>query len=143
GRGGGGPGGHGRPPAALPAGRRIDLTSLAVVRWAGAAGKALSEPLPLRWYDDAIPYDFPECEQNAHATDGVNLRFVARPRWGDFYNLLGEGTGGRLVWTHTQEGNRPSSYAISFPLLPEGPRPERLGPPRPAGGGRPRRAPPT
>src|SRR5262245_9679758 len=67
---------------------RIDLASLRVVRYDPATGKEISAPLPWRWYDDSIPYEFPECEQNAHATDGVNLRFVPRPRWGDFYNLL-------------------------------------------------------
>src|SRR5207302_2732459 len=53
------------------AGRRLDPASLRVVRCEAGTGKALSEPLPFRWYDDAIPYDFPECEQNIHATDGL------------------------------------------------------------------------
>src|SRR5438552_2218197 len=43
--------------------RRIDLASLQVVRWDPETSAAVSGPLPLRWYDDAIPYDFPECEQ--------------------------------------------------------------------------------
>jgi hypothetical protein len=98
--------------------RRIDLASLEVVRCDRETGKELSGPLPLRWYDDAIPYDFPECEQNVHATDGTHLKFVSRPRWGDFYNLLGEGRAGRLVWLHTQFKDAAACYAISFRLLP-------------------------
>src|SRR4051794_18657653 len=39
-------------------GRRIDLASLRVVRCDPEGGEDLSGPLPLRWYDDAIPYDF-------------------------------------------------------------------------------------
>jgi hypothetical protein len=107
---------------------RLDLASLRVVRWDPKASKLLSGPLPLRWYDDAIPYDFPECEQNVHATDGVHLQFTTRPRWGDFYNLQGDGKGGRLVWLHTQLGREPAFYQVSFRLLPKGQRPERMAP---------------
>src|SRR5438552_3401378 len=64
--------------------RRIDPATLQVVRYDLEANKATSEPLPIRWYDDAIPYEFPDCEQNAHATDGLHLQFVPRPRWGEF-----------------------------------------------------------
>jgi hypothetical protein len=110
------------------AGRRIDLASFQVVRWDGGRGKAVSGPLPLRWYDDAIPYDYPECEVNVHSTDGVKLPFVTHPRWGDFYNVLGDGAGGRLVWLHTQEGKLSADYAISFDLLPPGRTPDRMPP---------------
>jgi hypothetical protein len=89
--------------------RRIDPASVRVVRHDPATGLSVSGPLPSRWYDDAIPWDFPECEQNVHATDGASLAFVNRPRWGDFYNVLGDGSGGRLVWAHTQEGPSPST----------------------------------
>jgi hypothetical protein len=108
--------------------RRLAPDSLRVVRCDPDNGKELSGPLPFRWYDDAVPYDFPECEQNVHATDGLDLRFVTHPRWGDYYNLLPGGAGGRLVWTHTQEGGRPSFYAVSFRMLPRGQAPDRLPP---------------
>jgi hypothetical protein len=108
--------------------RRIDPASIQVVRYDPTADRELTGPLPFRWYDDSIPWDFPECEQNVHATDGVSLAFVNHPRWGDFYNVLGDGFGGRLVWTHTQKGGSPAFYAVSFRLLPEGVRPERLPP---------------
>jgi hypothetical protein len=106
--------------ADIAAGRRIDLASLEVRRCNRASGKELSDPLPWRWYDDAIPEDFPECEQNVNATDGVHLTFVNRPRWGEFYNLLGDGAAGRLVWLHRQTGDAAGCYAISFRLLPPG-----------------------
>jgi hypothetical protein len=113
--------------ADFAAGRRIDPGSL-TVRRCDADGKSLSDPLPLRWYDDAVPYDFPEKEQNVHATDGIHTTAVLRPRWGDFFNPLGDGAGGRLVWLHTQEGAGPSYYAVSFRLLARGEVPERLAP---------------
>jgi hypothetical protein len=43
-------------------GRRIDLTSLRVVHHDPRNRRDLSPSLPFRWYDDAIPYEFPECE---------------------------------------------------------------------------------
>jgi hypothetical protein len=73
----------------------------------------------VRWYDDAIPYDFPEVEQNVHATDGLNLRREIHPRWGDFYNLAGAGRGGRLAWLHTQVGAEDAHYEIGFRLVQE------------------------
>src|SRR5581483_7897761 len=73
-------------------------------------------------------YEFPECEQNIHATDGLKLRFVSRPRWGDYYNVLGDGRAGRLVWTHTQIEQRPSFYSISFRLLAKGRVPDQMPP---------------
>lgn len=92
------------------------------------ADQPVGKPLPIRWYDDAIPYDFPDCEQNISATDGHQLTFTQRPRWGDYYNLLGSGAGGRLVWTHTQVGNQAATYSITFRLLPAGQKPTRLAP---------------
>lgn len=112
----------------IPANRNLDPASLQVVRWDADAEKPVGKPLPLRWYDDAIAYDFPDCEQNLHATDGVKLTYTRRPRWGDYYNLLGDGDGGRLVWTHRQEGNGVVAYAITYRLLPKGTRATRLAP---------------
>src|SRR5262245_60558544 len=112
----------------IPAGRRLDPTSLRVERWDVDSDRALGKPLPLRWNDDAIPYDFPECDLNVLATDGRQLSFVNRPRWGDYDNLLGDGAGGRLVWTHRQEGDKIAHYALSFRLLPEYQSADRLAP---------------
>ena len=112
----------------LPKNRHLDPGTLRVFRWDDKKNKPVGTPLPLRWYDDSIPYDFPDCEQNVHATNGLKLTFTNRPRWGDYYNLLGDGAGGRLVWTHTQEGNQPALYAVTFQLTPPGQPPMRLAP---------------
>src|SRR5262249_60282617 len=52
------------------AGRHLDPATLQVVRCEAGTGKPLSAPLPLRWYDDAIPYHSPECDPNIPPTDG-------------------------------------------------------------------------
>lgn len=113
----------------LPAGRRIDLASLRVVRMDRQSSREISAPLPIRWYDDSIPEEFPECEQNAHTTDGKDLTFITRPHWGEFYNLLGDGAAGRIVWLHRQIEQEAACYEISFRLLPAGESP-REPPPR-------------
>lgn len=110
------------------AGRCIELETLEVVRVDRESEKAVTAPLAVRWYDDSIPYEFPECEQNAHATNGLDLIFVKRPRWGEFYNLLGHGKSGRLVWLHRQEKEETSRYAISFRLLADGAAPREPAP---------------
>jgi hypothetical protein len=110
--------------ADFTSGRRIDLASLQIRRCDPTSGNDVSDPLPLRWYDDAVPIDFPECEQNVHSTDGIHLAVVTRPRWGEFYNLLGDGAAGRLVWLHRQQADAARRYAISFRLLPAGASPE-------------------
>ncbi len=103
----------------VPPGMRIDLSSLAVYPVDASPGPTIGQSLPVRWYDDSIPYDFPECEQNVNNTDGKHLQYIAYPRWGDFYNLSGKGRGGRLVWLHTQTGDRPANYEIRYRLVPE------------------------
>lgn len=108
--------------------RRLDPSTLQVFAWDTDLNQPVGKPLPIRWYDDAIPYDFPDCDQNLFATDGVHQKFTIRPRWGDYYNLLGDGAGGRLAWEHTQVGDRASTYAITFDLLPDGQKPTRLAP---------------
>lgn len=97
----------------------FDLSSLLV----GRVDRIMSDfgpspEVPLRWYDDAIPYEFPEYEQNLQSTDGVNRSSIPRPRWGDFYNVCGDGLSGKLVWLHTQEGKADSYYLVSARLIP-------------------------
>ncbi len=105
-------------PTDLPAGMRMDLSSLVVVRIDPRDGGAGQKPLPLRWYDAAVPYNFAEVEDDAHATDGLHFRHEIHPRWGDYYNLTGEGRGGRLVWPHTQLKNQEAHYEIHFRVVP-------------------------
>ena len=98
---------------------RIDLSSLTVFPVDASLASKTGHSLPVRWYDDSIPYNFPEYEQNVNNTDGKHLTPLIYPRWGDFYNLSGKGRGGRLVWLHTQTGNRSASYEIRYRLVPE------------------------
>lgn len=101
-------------------GQRIDPATIRVVRCDETGRKELSDPLPFRWYDDAVPYEFPEREQNVHSTDGINTTSVLRPRWGDFYNFQSDGVAGRLVWLHRQNKDETGHYAISYrPLAAE------------------------
>lgn len=96
----------------LPMGTRLELASLEVAGWDPSAGVPCTPPLALRWYDDAVPYSFPECEHYIHGTDGLTQTFELRPRWGDFYNLQGQGRGGRLVWIHTQHAEEIAHYRV-------------------------------
>ncbi|MFB3904760.1 MAG: FG-GAP repeat domain-containing protein [Acidobacteriota bacterium] len=118
--------------AAGEAGRRLDVASLQIARYREgeaqpadfskwAYGQAPWE-VPFRWYDDSIPWDFPEFAGNIDRTEG-RLEYGQRPGWGYFYETLGEWESGRLAWVHTQERNKPSYYAIYFDLLPAGQEP--------------------
>lgn len=122
----------------LQEGETIDLATLEVVPWNVAAHEAKGQPLPLRWYDDAIGIDFLEAEQNAHSTNGVDLTYTPRPRWGDFYNVLGDARSGRLVWVHTQQGNLASTYRVSFRAVRSEDYVPRLAPKGLVGNGAPR-----
>ena len=61
--------------------KALDATSLRVVR-VDESGKSVSdEPLPFRWYDGAIPYDFPEFQGSVSGTAGDVAAEVERARW--------------------------------------------------------------
>ncbi len=121
----------------LAPGRRPDLATIEVIAHDGASGRAAAGPayafgrgkldVACRWYDDAIPYDFPEFEDNISQTDGV-LRYVARPRFGYFYPCTGDWRRGRLAFAHRAAAGA-SCYAVYFDLLPPGGEP-RDNPPR-------------
>jgi hypothetical protein len=70
---------------------------------------------PFRWYDAAIPYDFPEFMGSISATKSPRPK--NRVRSGYFYNVVGDWERGRLAWTHTQEGEDFSLYYIYFDRL--------------------------
>jgi hypothetical protein len=105
---------------------KIDVGSIRVSRYDVATGEPVKGgkwqyaredwEVPYRWYDDAIPHDFPESTLDAK-TGG--LTFVSQANWGYLYETQGEWLGGNLAWTHTQVGNKPSYYAIYFDLLPK------------------------
>ncbi len=131
---------------------RIHLSSADVLQQTGAKGKinvgaleveqydpATGQPIPYgkwayahepwevpyRWYDDAVPEDFPEVVGNINPDTG-ELKYTPERNWGYFYETLGEWDSGNLAWTHTQRGNQPSYYAIYFDLLPPGKQPDAL-----------------
>ncbi len=128
--------------------RRVDLASLQVARFDPATGEPLAAGTPFlhargesdrafRWYDAAIPFDFPETMSAMSATKDT-LRRVPRRRMGHMYNTLGEGMRGELAWTHTQEGGAASHYAVYFNLLPPGKRMREMPPTGWLGDGMPR-----
>ena len=53
---------------------------------------------PFRWYDAAIPYDFPEVLAPTSYTDGERRR-ITRPGTGYMYDAIGDWRTGRLSWS--------------------------------------------
>ena len=107
---------------------------------ADSQGEDSPESLPFRWYDDAIPYEFPEFNDSVSRTAG-ELRTVPRIRGGYYLNAIGDGRKGRLAWLHTQIGKDPSWYTIEFDLLPLGAKADSLPPQYWIGDGQARCAP--
>jgi hypothetical protein len=123
----------------LGADAKADLGSLQVIRYNPKTGEPLPyeegylygrgpDDCPFRWYDGAIPYDFPQILGSITRMGG-ELRRVNKLRGGYFYNALGYWNDGHLAWVHTQERQQPSHYGIYFDLLPKGQEP-REAPPR-------------
>jgi hypothetical protein len=118
-------------------GRKADLSGVQVVRHDSRTGEPIEQTrnafgrgpfdLPCRWYDAAIPYEFPEVEDNIHGTAG-ELRRITRTRMGYFFDCLGDWKSGRLGFVHREDGE-PAWYGVYFDLLPEGAAP-RSSPPR-------------
>jgi len=121
--------------------RAMDPASLRILR-VDATGKpsAPDEPLPFRWYDDAIPYDFPEFIGSVSSTQG-ELRPKPSERGGYYLNAMGDGHKGRLAWMHTQIGREPAWYAVEARLLAPGETPKQLPPQGWIGDGQARCAP--
>src|SRR5262249_23196049 len=68
---------------------------------------------PFRWYDGAIPYEFPEFGEAVSRTGG-RIDFKPWVRGGYFFNVVGEWRRGRLVWMHRPFDNQPALYAVYF-----------------------------
>jgi hypothetical protein len=120
-------------------GRKPDLSGVQVVRHDPRTGEPVALvrnafgrgpfDVPCRWYDAAIPYEFPEVETNVSNTGG-QLRRVMRPRLGYFFDCLGGWRAGRLSFVHKdREDIQPAWYGVYFDLLPHGAEP-RDTPPR-------------
>ncbi|MCC6681273.1 MAG: VCBS repeat-containing protein [Phycisphaeraceae bacterium] len=117
---------------------RIDISSVQVMRFDPATSRPLAydayryaqspNDRPFRWYDAAIPYDFPEVVASINRTSNEPRRTIS-PRAGYAYNAVGQWRRGRLTWLHTQQGQQPSYYAIYFDALPTD-QPPMQTPPR-------------
>ncbi len=105
----------------------LDPSTLRVVRVDEAGKPVDDEPLPLRWYDAAIPYQFPETQDSISRSKG-KLKPKPSERGGYYLNAVGDGRAGRLVWMHTQTGKDAAWYAVEFSTLPKGTLPQRLAP---------------
>lgn len=126
---------------------KADIASIQVIRYDAKTGEPLKfddnayqkSPYdrPFSWYDDSIPYNFPDMLGSIVRSDG---KLAPKPttRAGYVYNTLGEGDAGHLAWVHTQDGSEASDYAIYFNLLPEGKRLEQVPPRGWLGDGMPR-----
>lgn len=102
----------------------VDMRSVRIVRYSPQTGEVvvprmpwafgqMAGEAPFRWYDDAIPYDFPEMQEDVNATNG-KMVWTNRVRWGYFYDVVGDWKNGRLDWMHAQEDKSPSYYAVYF-----------------------------
>ncbi|MBC8869503.1 MAG: VCBS repeat-containing protein [Planctomycetes bacterium] len=105
---------------------RIDGRSVQVMRVDPTSG----EPMPCddwayrrsafdrphRWYDAAIPFDYPQVIAGISRTDDQPRR-TATPGFGYQYASVGDGKAGKLAFIHTQQARQPSYYAIYFDLL--------------------------
>jgi len=114
-----------------------DLTTLQIIRHDPTTGKPVAQTrfaygrgefdIPWRWYDAAIDYDFPEFEGNVDATEG-RLNYVRIPRFGYFYDGVGDWREGRLVFVHREADRQAAWYGVYFDLLPPGAEPATVEP---------------
>lgn len=102
---------------------KADLRTIQVMQVDADTGRPILHPdyayqrspydRAFRWYDDAIPYEFSEVLAPSSYTDGERRRRT-NVRAGHMYNAVGDWKSGKLAWTHTQVGHKPSYYAIYF-----------------------------
>jgi hypothetical protein len=89
------------------------------------------------WYDNAIPYDFPEVLSPSSRSDGERPR-KNTTRAGYMYNAVGDWKAGKLAWSHTRFGNKPSYYAVYFDRMDADASPPEAPPTGWIGDGMPR-----
>ena len=120
---------------------RPNIATLQVMQIDEESGRALKYGAtferPFRWYDEAIPYQFPDFRDAVSRTKEAPV-FRTRVRGGAFYNALGDWRRGRLAWVHSASAAKPALYAIYFDPLPEAGQPQRLPPRGWLGDGAPR-----
>ncbi len=127
--------------------RRANLASLQVMRIDPKTGEPVKYDnylyargpfdRPFRWYDAVFPYEFPEVFRPSSYSGGERIRQIS-PRAGFMYQSIGDWRRGRLAFTHTQNGDAASTYAVYFDLLPAGAEPEEAPPRAWLGDGLPR-----
>jgi len=116
------------------AGRAIDFDSLEVVGYDPESGRAVEYDntayatsdfdRPFQFYDATYPRECPDYERYlSHQKDAPFLRPKMIPFGSRHFNAVGDGRKGLLVWPHIQTGDKPSTYAIYFDLLPAGAEP--------------------
>jgi hypothetical protein len=115
-----------------------DMRSVQVIRVDPSTGQPFAEgdwaygkssaDRAFRWYDSAIPLIYPEVESYlSDNANGVQTR-TNRQNWGYFFDIEGDWKSGRLAWSHIQEGNAASRYAIHFDVLPGNTVPHQASP---------------
>ncbi len=107
-----------------------DLSSLRVRRYDPSNGEIIDQhdnalatvpgELPLRFYDDRIPWNYPDPQGYSNPLTGLAPPIRIIPGGGRFFNTIGDGRAGTIAFAHSQIGNRPSFYEISFSPLPSG-----------------------
>jgi len=117
----------------------VDLSSLMIRQYDPATGKIIDNKnnafaritgdLPMEFYDDQIPYQFPKFQGYANPITGVVSEPIVMPGAGRLFDIIGSGKSGAIAWAHMQNRKQTSHYEISFKDLPPG-APQR---PPPAG----------
>jgi hypothetical protein len=107
-----------------------DLSSLLIQKYDPDTGKVIDlhdnalakvpGELPLRFYDDQIPWLYPDSDGYCYPETGISPSVRIIPGGGRFFNTIGDGRTGKIAWAHTQIGNKPGYYEISFSELPSG-----------------------
>ena len=109
---------------------RGDLASLVIVQYDPKTGEVIDRglnayadtpgELPIRFYDDKIPMDYPDAEGYLNHETGRSTPVTKLEGAGRLFNVLGDNRAGKLAWVHQQQGREPSFYAIYFNELKEG-----------------------
>ncbi|MEO2048702.1 MAG: VCBS repeat-containing protein [Pirellulales bacterium] len=107
--------------------RRLNPDTMVPVPSIRFAYGTTESDIPWRWLDASIDYEFPENSENLDSNEG-NLSFRQIPRFGYFYDCIGDWREGRLVFAHRNTGNKPALYTVSFAVLPRGTDPAAVPP---------------
>lgn len=119
-------------------GSKADVGSIQVIRYDATTGQPFADggwaygtsaaDRAFRWYDDAIPNPYPEVENYLSDTPTGTLTPTNRQNFGYFEDTEGNWQSGRLAWSHVQNGNQPSYYAVYFNVEPTSTVPQRASP---------------